>query len=74
MKQKSMLKNKKKNKEVDEKNKLFFFKKKKKQEENKETEKELWTKLSALIKVLKDIREHKKKRKKCQSLYLRLKY
>ena len=32
----------------------------KKQEENKETEKELWSKLSALNKELKNIWEHKK--------------
>ena len=34
-------------------------KKRKKQEENKETEKELWSKLSALNKEFKDIWEHK---------------
>ena len=44
-----------------------FLKKKEKQEGNKETEKELWNRLSELNKEFKDIREHKKKKlKKCQ--------
>ena len=51
-------KQKNKTREFVEKNKLFL--KKKKQEENKETEKELWTKLNALNKEFKDILEHEK--------------
>ena len=47
-----------KRREFVEKSKIFL--KKKKQEENKETEKEIWTKLNALNKELKDIWEHKK--------------
>ena len=58
-----------KRREVAQKKKTLFLKKKK-QEENKETEKELWSKLSALNKEFKDIREHKK----MQKMYLRLKY
>ena len=51
-----------KRREVAQKKKTLFLKKKK-QEENKETEKELWSKLSALNKEFKDIREHKKMQK-----------
>ena len=40
--------------------KRTFFKKRKKQKENKETEKELWNRLSELNKELKDIKGHKK--------------
>ena len=40
--------------------KRTFFKKGKKQKENKETEKELWNRLSELNKELKDIKGHKK--------------
>ena len=58
---KCLEKQKTKQREFVEKNKLFL--KKKKQEENKETEKELWTKLSGLNKEFKDIREHKQKLK-----------
>ena len=57
-----------KRREVAQKKTLFL--KQIKQEENKETEKELWSKLSALNKEFKDIREHKK----MQKMYLRLKY
>ena len=40
------------------------LKKEKKQEENKETEKEMWNRLTVLNKEFKDIREQKKKQTK----------
>ena len=55
---KCLEKQKTKQREFVERNKLFL--KKKKQEENKETEKELWAKLNALNKEVKDILEHEK--------------
>ena len=53
-----------KRREVAEKNKLL--KKKKKVEQDKKTEKNMWHRLKELSKGFKEIKEHKKRLKKCQ--------